>query len=355
VTDFPENLLVEKLPKVTVIMPVRNEAEYIERSLGAVLRQDYPHDKFEVIVVDGVSADGTHDFVKEMASRFPKNNIRLLNNDKHIFSTGFNIGLSQAGGEVIIMLGGHTRIAQDYVQHCVKHLGNHGIDCVGGNVETIGETFQSKVIALAMSSHFGVGGVVFRTGSKRLMEVDTVAFGAYKRSAIHRCGPMDEEMVKNQDDEYNYRLREIGGRIVLAPEIRCRYYSRASLLQLWRQYFQYGYWKVRVMQKHPRQMRLRHFIPSVFVASIFGSVLLAPFLDLALILFLLISGCYVSANLFASIITSFKKGWNYLPLLPITFATLHFSYGLGFLVGLVRFFNRWEDRSSPTWADISKT
>ena len=252
-------------PVVTVIMPIRNEANFIARNLGSVVAQNYPSNRMEILVVDGQSEDGTREILGELVRQHPNHKIRVLNNPKLIFSTGFNIGLLQARGEVVIILGGHTEIASDYVRRCVGYLScRQDIDCVGGFMETVADTYSGQVIALAMSSSFGVGGVAFRTRPSRSMEVDTVAFGAYRRAVFDKCGIMDEEMVRNQDDEFNYRVREKGGRILLVPDIHVRYYSRSSARFLWGQYFQYGYWKVRVMQKHPRQMQLRQFVPPIF-------------------------------------------------------------------------------------------
>jgi len=340
-TDFKENPPVGRLQKVSVIMPVRNEAGFIERSLGSVLKQDYPADLMEVIIADGMSSDGTREVVSRLIEDNGCFSIRILDNPKLIFPTGFNIGLKNAKGEVIVMLGGHTEIARDYIRQCVHYLNRQGVDCVGGPIETIAETEIGQAISFGMSSIFGVGGVAFRTQMNRLKEVDTAAFGAYRHSAIERCGIMNEEMVRNQDDEYNYRLRKKGGKILLAPDLHSRYYSRSSLRSLWQQYFQYGYWKVRVLQKHPRQMRLRHFVPPTFVGALLGSALLAPFFESIRILLTLIAGSYVAGNLLASGQIAWSKGWRHFPLLPIVFVILHLSYGSGFLVGLVHFANRW--------------
>jgi succinoglycan biosynthesis protein ExoA len=169
-----------------------------------------------------------------------------------------------------------------------------------------------------------------------------VAFPAYPRSTIQQAGLFDEEMVRNQDDEYNYRLLKLGEKLLLSPDVRSRYYSRSSLKSLWRQYYQYGYWKVRVMQKHPRQLRLRQFIPFLFVTSLLFTSVLALVAQEAWILFGLLVGAYLTSNLLASVLVSARQGWKYLPMLPIAFTILHVAYGLGFLVGLVKFVNRWK-------------
>lgn len=345
-TNNPQEQSSTDLPSVSVIMPIRNEAGFIERSLDAVLRQEYPMDKLEVIIADGMSTDGTREILDQFIRRNDGCEIKVLDNPHFIFPTGFNLGLKHAKGDVIVMLGGHTEIARDYIRRCVEHFDHGSVDCVGGRIDTIAETSIGQAISLGMSSRFGVGGVAFRTGGDRLTEVDTVAFGAYSRTAVERCGLLDEELVRNQDDEYNYRLRKLGGRILLSPDIKAKYYSRNSLRSLWRQYYQYGYWKVRLLQKHPRQMRMRQFVPPIFVGTLLGVSLLAPFFGRVGLILALIIGSYVFANLSASIITAWKRGWQYLPILPVVFPILHVSYGMGFLVGLVRFRNRWK-RQTP--------
>lgn len=328
-----------RYPFVTVIMPIRNEQAFIEKSLGAVLAQDYPPDRMEILVVDGMSDDGTRDVVQRLAAGDSR--LRLLDNPGRIVPTGLNIGLAQASGEIVVRVDGHAIIEPDYVRRCVEHLETDGVDGVGGPMETIGEDYLSRAIALAMSSGFGVGGSAFRTVKDKRMLVETVPFPAYRMETIRRNGSFDEEMVRNQDDEYNYRLLKNGGKILLSPDIRSRYFSRSSLGKLWRQYFQYGYWKVRVLQKHPRQLRWRQFVPPIFVAGLAGTALLGLVVPPARWLFLGLVGLYLAANLAASVLTAVRSGPGYLPLLPVIYTVLHVSYGSGFLVGLVKFAGRW--------------
>jgi glycosyltransferase involved in cell wall biosynthesis len=335
---------MENLPFVTVIIPIRNEAAYIRRSLDAVLAQDYPPDLIEIIIADGMSDDSTREIIKAMQVKH--SNLRLIDNPGRIVPTGMNLALEQARGEIIVRVDGHCEIAPDYVRRCVEHLMHDGVGGVGGPLETLGETFLAQVIALAMSSSFGVGGSAFRTVNDRTMLSDTVAFPAYRRELIERAGPYDEELVRNQDDEYNYRLRKMGAKILLAADVRSTYYSRSSLRSLWRQYYQYGYWKVRVMQKHPLQMRLRQFVPPLFVAALLIALTAASVSVAGRWLLGLVLGAYLVVNLGASIVTARKRDWRGLLLLPLTFAILHLAYGFGFLVGLVKFWNRWGDRQT---------
>ncbi len=325
-------------------MPVRNEAGFIARSLGSVLGQDYPLERIEVIVADGMSTDGTRELVRAARSRHP--GLLLIDNPGRIVPTGLNTALRVARGGVVIRIDGHCEIARDYVARCVHHLARDGVDAVGGAVTTVGANPLAQAIALAMSSLFGVGGSAFRMVKGKTLLVDTVAFPAYTREVLERAGPFDEELVRNQDDEYNYRLRRQGGRILLAADVQSRYYSRGSFRSLWRQYFQYGYWKVRVMQKHPRQMRPRQFVPPGFVASLLVSLLTAPFSPVGGSIFAFVACSYLLANLVASVLSVREGQWRLLPFLPAAYATLHLAYGLGFLIGLLHFAGRWGDRGT---------
>ncbi len=341
-------------------MPIRNESAFIQRSLGAVLAQGYPRHLLEVWVADGNSSDDTRDQIHHICQQFPDFHVSIVDNPEQFMPMGFNRALAHARGDVIIMLGGHAEIAPDYVSQCVRLLAEKDADCVGGAMETLATTPIGQVIALAMSSSFGVGGVAFRTLPDKEMEVDTSVFAAYRREVFQKIGGLDEEMIRNQDDEFNYRLRAQGGKILFSPSIRSRYYSRATFSSLWCQYFQYGLYKVRVLQKHPRQMSLRQFVPPAFVLALFFSFLLflislspvpAPWNWISETWYL-IPVSYLAANLAASALTVLRASQTrqssltiYHFLLPFAFAILHISYGLGFLIGLFKFRSRWGDKT----------
>jgi glycosyltransferase involved in cell wall biosynthesis len=345
------------LPTVSIIMPIRNEAAYIERSLESVLMQDYAPDLLEILVADGNSNDDTKDKIARLCKRFPKHQVRVIDNPHQYMPLGFNLGLKYVRGEIIIMMGGHAEIAQDYISQCVKLLNEYPVVCVGGTIDTIADGWVSKTIAIAMSSLFGVGDVAFRTRPDRTMEVDTAVYAAYKSHVFSEIGCLDEEMIRNQDDEFNYRLREQGGKILFSPQIHSRYYSRSGFLSLWKQYYQYGFYKVRVLQKHPRQMRPRQFVPPAFVLSLIVSAIFAlSFIFHSSSLILQLSSfvpiTYLIANFFASLYTASTHGWKYLPFLPLTFAILHLSYGFGFLSWPREILNRWGDKigKTPVWS-----
>ncbi len=279
------------LPFVSVIMPVRNEGAYIERSLGSVLDQDYPAGLMEVIVADGRSDDDTREVFARLAAGHP--NMIMIDNPGKFVATGLNRSVRISRGEIIVRVDGHCEIAPDYVSNCVRHLLAGGIAGVGGPMETIGETAIAQTIAVAMSSKFGVGGSSFRTVKDRNMFVSTVPFPAYWRKDVLAAGPFDEELVRNQDDEYNYRLVASGKKILLAADVHSRYYSRSSLKSLWRQYYQYGFYKVRVMQKHPHQMSIHHFMPALLVAGLAVSIPLALFSSIGHLMLAVIIGLYL--------------------------------------------------------------
>lgn len=319
-------------------MPIRNEESFIRRSLGAVLQQDYPLPRLEVIVADGMSTDATGDILRSFQSTY--DNLRVVENRSLIVATGLNDALRQSKGEIIVRVDGHTEIAKDYIRQCVSEIQRTGAANVGGRMDTISENPFGRAVALATCTAFGVGGARFHYSEKEEW-VDTVYMGAWRRDVFERVGLFDEEQVRNQDDEFNYRLLSRGGKILLSPRIKSKYYNRSTLRSLWRQYFQYGYWKVRVMQKHPRQMRPRQFAPAALVAASMVALLLPAVSSLGGYLTLLVFGSYLLANLAASLLAVRGNDWKLVPLLPIAFATLHFAYGSGFLVGLVRFWRHW--------------
>lgn len=323
----------ESQPVVTVVIPLYNEREHICTCLDSLLKQDYPAAHLETLVVDGGSDDGSQTVVQGFAAR--QSGIHLLHNPQRVTPAAMNIGIQQAHGEVIIILSAHSFVAPDFVRQNVACLAQTGAACVGGPTHSLAETAVGQSISLAMSSPFGVGNARFRY-SQRPQFVDTLAFGAYRHQVFEEIGLFDEALVYNEDDEFNYRLRRHGGQIFLSPAIRSFYYTRPCLAELWRQYFRYGRGKIRVFQRHPETVQLRHVVPALFVSGLLVSGAFAfsqPFfrwLGLALLL-----SYAIAASLFATLIAR-CHGWRHLPWLPLIFACLHLSYGSGFLWGMGR-------------------
>ena len=320
-----------KLPRITVIMPVRNEEEYIEQSIYSVWDNGYPQELIQILVVDGESDDGTARITEELSTRI---NVRLLNNPDRVVPTALNLAIAEATGEIIFRLDGHAFYIEGFLQKAVDFMLMHPeYDCVGGPIETIGLDRSGNSIKEAMSSRIGVGNSMFRIGNYE-GEVDSVAFGGYRRAVFDRIGLFNEELVRNQDDEFNYRLRKHGGRIYMLREFAATYYSRATLKKLWRQYFQYGFWKIRVMQLLGQVPTLRSVIPLIFLLSLItGIVLLLLGLVWPLLVLL---GLYLMTTGYAVLSTNVSRNVSRTQMWQ-AILTMHFSYGLGELLGILRF------------------
>ena len=320
---------------VTIIMPIRNEEGFIERSLGSVLIQEYPRDCMEILVVDGMSEDRTKEIVKRTISQLTINNeqlvIKLLDNPYHVVAMALNIGLKHARGDIIVRVDGHCEIAPDYVRRCVEALHATGADCVGGLQRPMAKKLIGKAISLAITSPFGVGNAVFHYREKPAW-VDTVYLGAYRRDVFERVGGFDEEMKANEDNEFNLRLLQAGGKIWLDPAISSIYHNRITLRGFWCQYFRYGFGKMRVMQKRKVVASYRHMVPSLFIFGIAASLLFA-FFTYNYIFVLVLVGPYILINLLVSLWKT-RKDWKVFVFLPIAFLTIHISYGIGFIWGL---------------------
>lgn len=325
---------------VSVILPVRHEGRSFVATLTAVLAQDYPN-LVEVLVVDGMSEDATREVVRELAARDPR--LKLLDNPGKIVPCAMNVGIRAARGEFIVRVDGHTIVAPDYVSRCVAAWKASGAACVGGRMDAVGATPFGRLVALATGSSFGVGNSHFHY-SEEPRFTDSVYLGAWPRATLLAAGGFDEEMVRDQDDELNYRLRKLGGTIWLDPSIVSSYTPRGDLRKLWRQYYQYGLWKVRVFQKHPSMLSLRHFAPSLFVIAGAAAAIAATFTGWGRALFFAGAAIYLAGAFLASL--RLPGTVRERLLLPIVFFILHAAYGTGFLVGAFRFAPRWLARET---------
>ena len=325
------------LPMVTLIVAMRNEQRHVARCVESLLAQDYPAERLEVLFMDGRSTDDTRSIVESMLAGRPS--FAVVDNPGIIQSIAWNLGIERARGDLVGIVSAHSELAPDYVSQAVETLLRTGADLVGGPARAECSTVVGEAIAFAMSTPFGVGGAEFRYAQKENV-VDTVFMGVCKRELYEQIGGFDPEMVRNQDDELSYRLLEHGGRIVCNPSIRSVYRNRATLRSLWKQYFDYGRWKVRVMQLHRDQMRPRHFVPFVFVTTLGASALVPP-------VFVGIASVYAATTLAVSAsIAARQRRIDILPYLPAAFTILHVGYGAGFLRGLLQFRRRWGDTSS---------
>ena len=322
---------------VSVLVVVRNEEQYIEQCLVSILNQTFDPKRYEIIVVDGMSTDRTREIVERLINEHQDHQIRLLDNPQKILAPGWNIGIRESKGQIIIRIDGHGSIGRDFISKSVCVLREHPDAWVaGGYCKTVSSGYVGNVIAAAMSSPVGVGNAMFRLGNYEGY-VDTIATGAYWRWVYDKIGMYDEELVRTEDDDLNRRIICAGGKIWLSKSIMSTYYSRSSLRKLWRQYFQYGFWRSRTIQKHRRPAVLRQVLPLLFVSSLVVLGLAGVFCKIALWLLGIEVAIYALGLLYGALDVGRKAGWKYALLAPIVFAILHFAYGLGSLWGIVRF------------------
>ncbi|MDY6854423.1 MAG: glycosyltransferase family 2 protein [Thermodesulfobacteriota bacterium] len=350
-----------KLPFVSIIIPCLNEEKYIGKCLSSIIANDYPKDKLEVLVVDGMSEDATREIVRETFERLNVGtctwgredcedekmgrwegrghvNIKLLDNPSHIVPAALNVGLRHAKGDIIMRMDAHTTYAKDYVSKCVKYMKADNADSVGGILGTTpgSNTVLSKSITMVLSSPFGVGNGYFRTGSIEPRYVDTVPFGCYKKEVFEKIGVFNENLIRNQDIEFNLRLKKAGGRILLFPDIVSYYHARPTLSALAKNNFSNGLWVIYSTRFARMPFSIRHLIPFFFVISQIMTFILSLFYLPFLYLFASIIGLYLITNIFFSLKLSLKNRIKYFPYLILSFFTLHYSYGAGSLWGVFR-------------------
>lgn len=322
-------------PLVSIIIPCRNEEKFIGACLDSIIANDYPKDRLEVMVVDGMSEDTTRAIVEKYSRRHAF--IRLLDNPKRIISPALNIGLREAKGEIIMKMDAHSTYPKDYISSCVRYLGEYQADNVGGvlNIVPRENTMVARCIAHALAHPFASGNAYIKVGSKKLRWADTAAFGCYRREVFEKIGLFNEELG-GEDMDFNKRLKQAGGKILLVPDIVINYYADGNLKAFWRHNFADGVWATYVLKFGSKAFSWRHLVPLAFVLSVIGSAALSTVLTPFLWLFVGITGAYIAANLGASLHLAIKKKrMLYLWVGPIVFATRHIAHGLGALLGLI--------------------
>lgn len=316
----------------SVIVPCRNEIGHIRGFLADLERQIAQVRNLEVIISDGMSDDGTREVLAEFSARYP--DVRIIDNPRRHASSGLNAAILAARGPYIIRMDVHTRYADDYCRQCLAVAAETGAANVGGAARTEATGYMASVIAAAYGSAFAVGGARFHFEDFE-GEVDTVTYGCWPRAVLVDVGLFDEELVRNQDDELNLRLRKAGYVIWQSRRIRSWYSPRGSLVRLFRQYYQYGFWKVAVIRKHGRAGAWRHYVPGAFVATGCAALIGAAALRPVGWIFVGWLSTYLAFIFIGSAITARRRGWRFLPALPLAFVAFHWGYGLGFLRGLV--------------------
>lgn len=314
-------------PPVSVIVPLRNEAPFVAATVDSILAQDY-EGQLDVVIADGMSDDGTREILDRICEEH--DGVRYVDSPTGRTPNGLNIAIQASRGEILVRCDGHAELPADYVSTAVEIVAETGAVNVGGIQQAVGVTPMQRAIAYAMSSRIGVGDARFHYGGEP-GSVDTVYLGVFQRDALIAAGSFDENLTRNQDYELNIRLRANGGIVWFDPRLEVVYRPRRNLKALWRQYFEYGTWKRRVIKMHPESTRLRQLVPPLFVIGLLASavVALTPWRWVSA----LIPGLYLALLGGTTIAQLIKRRDPAALLFPAAVATMHLSWGLGFLIG----------------------
>ena len=322
---------------VSIIIPCYNERSTIAPLLDSLNTQTYPQTDMEVVIADGGSTDGTQDIIRQWASEHPGLLVKLVENHARTIPSGLNTAIKASSGKIIVRLDAHSKPHQEYIQRVVTALEENRGDNVGGvwDIQPGSEHWIARSIAAAAAHPIGVGGALYRYTDKAAY-VDTVPFGAFKRELLDQVGMFDETLLTNEDYEFNARIRQSNGKIWLDPEIRSVYFARKNLQELSRQYWRYGYWKRQMLRRYPETLRLRQALPPLFLISLLVLVLLSPFFPIALYTLAGLLSVYIIFLSLAGLQLSLKQ--QDLALLvgvPLAIACMHFSWGSGFIWGII--------------------
>jgi glycosyltransferase involved in cell wall biosynthesis len=307
-------------PLVSVVIPCRNDEPYIARCLDSVLASDYPRERLEILVADGRSSDGTRPLLVRYVALHPT--IVLLDNPRGTTPAGLNVAIRAASGDIVIRMDTHVLYPPDYIPRLVAGLQESGADIVGGVLVTVpaDDSPTAQAIAVGLSHRFGAD--------------NPVPFGCYRREIFDRVGMFDEELIRNQDDEFNFRLITRGCRVLLLPDVHCRYLARHSFRQLARQCYEDGYFKPLVARKVGRVLTCGQLFPAALVGCLSSSAALALWIPAARYLFALVAGGYALLVVLLAARAARPYGLRCTAALTLVFPVLHFSYGSGSLQGI---------------------
>ena len=326
-------------PSVSIIVPCFNEQATIGALLAAILGQTYPVERLEVLIADARSTDGTREEINRFRAQHPTLRLEIVDNEKRTIPSGLNRAIQASSGDVIVRLDAHSIPISQYVELCVRALDSGAGDSVGGlwSIVPGADTSIGRAIAAAAAHPLGAGDAVYRVGGTA-RAVDTVPFGAYRRGLLARVGDYDEQLLTNEDYELNFRIRHAGGRVWLDPEIRSEYVARATLGALARQYWRYGFWKFRMLVRHPRSIRWRQSVPPLFLLGLSALAAGSVIWGAARTAFLAVLAVYAAALLAAGIeIGVTRRDARLVPASAAALATMHFSWGGGFLASMVQY------------------
>jgi GT2 family glycosyltransferase len=326
----------EALPFVTVVVPCRNEEKHIGRCLESILENDYPKERMEILVLDGMSEDRTREIVAGYSERYPL--IRLVENPKRHIPGAMNIGIKTAKGERILKMDAHSTYQKEYISRCVRYQDKYGAENAGGVWKMVpgADTAMARAIVLGLGSRFGSGNANVKVGVENPTWSDTTAFGCFKKELFERIGMYDEKLRSSSDLDLNQRIQAAGGRILVAPDVVVNYVADADLRALRRHVFADGVWISYVMKFGKRAWSWRHWVPAALVMSLVAALALGAVNRGFLWLGLAIAGLYAAASLAASFqIAARERDARYALLLPVVFAVRHLVHGAGTLFGLL--------------------
>ncbi|MHB9131105.1 MAG: glycosyltransferase family 2 protein [Armatimonadota bacterium] len=350
-------------PFVSLIIPARNEGRYIAGCLHSLLCNDYPVDRWEIIIADGISTDNTREEIALITREAPIP-ITVVDNPRQVVPSGLNLAINRARGSIIIRIDAHAEYPKNYITCCVDVSTEFGGENVGGPITTLpgADTQMARAIAAGTTHPFGVGNSAFRT-TREAREVDTVPFGCFRAEVFKRLGLFDERLIRNQDYEMNQRIRRAGGHIYLDPRIQSNYYNRATLGGLLQQAWANGFWNALTHYLHPYSLCPRHALPGLFTVGLLATAIttgiaasrqlptwLFPLIAALWLLFIL----YGLLNLWVSTILARRHGWTLWPCLLILFPTFHFIYGAGYTWGWTRALLHWHPWQSGDGIPIRK-
>lgn len=315
--------------KLSILIICRNEEKYISRCLDSLLNQKKINNEYEIIVADGMSDDNTYKIVDDYSEKY--RNIILFSNDKKIVPPGLNKAIKISQGEIIVRCDAHTIYDEYFLANGLKLFEEHPeCECIGGPITSIGDTPFGDATAEAMSSIIGIGNAYHRKP-----DYEGYAEGAFwpffKRTVFEKVGLFDEYFVRNQDDEFNYRMKQKGIKVYLSPKVKSYYHVRGNPQKLFSQYFQYGYWRIATIRKHKKTATLRHLIPAGFYLSMIATAVITFFTSLNPVAALVLPVFYLSIIVGFSIPVLIKKGFLKALYFIVAVIILHSAYAFGFI------------------------
>jgi len=322
-------------PGVTMVVPCRNERDHIEDCVRSLLSQEPPESGYELLIVDGMSDDGTREILRRLEAEDPR--LRVIDNPDRITPSAMNAGIRMARGRYIAILGAHATYAVDYIRTCADILDlQPEVWCSGGPIVSRARGAFGRAVAAAMSHPAGVGNAKHRFPEYG-GHAEGACFPMFRRETFERVGMYDECLVRNQDDELNLRVARAGGKVFISPRARCEYYVRETVPGLFRQYYQYGYWRVAVLRKHRIPASWRQMAPVAFFGLILAGLGAGFWLSgtSGLIVAVTIPAVYVFLLLASGLCLVARAGAGAGLLFPLAAGIMHLAYATGFVAGFV--------------------